>query len=124
MRQEAQPTDGLVVGGVEGSEGRAEGTLHLLVHGVVLVVGLQHRCVCDDSLSAECRDTRVLRRSGRRLTSVHDGGVAVEDQSALVQSRDGVQQVEGPQVPLTPAVKAENWTLTRKTMHDQQNPRN
>lgn len=34
-------------------------------------------------------------------TSVHDGGVAVEDQSALVQGRNRVEQVEGPQVPLS-----------------------
>lgn len=41
-------------------------------------------------------------------TSIHNGGVAVEDHSALVQGRDSVQEVEGPQVPLTPAVKAGN----------------
>lgn len=40
------------------------------------------------------------------LTSIHDGGAAVEDQPALVQSGDGVQELEGPQVPLKPAVKA------------------
>jgi len=45
-KQEVPPTNGLVVCSVEGPEGRAEGTLHLLVHGVVLIIGLQHRCVC------------------------------------------------------------------------------
>lgn len=35
------------------------------------------------------------------LTSINNGAVAVEDHSALVQGRDRVQQVEGPEVPLT-----------------------
>lgn len=35
------------------------------------------------------------------LTSINNGAVAVEDHSALVQGRDSVQQVEGPEVPLT-----------------------
>lgn len=47
-------------------------------------------------------------------TSIHNGGVAVEDQPALVQGRGSVQEVEGPQVPLTPAVKADNSTQHRR----------
>lgn len=50
---------------------------------------------------------------GGGRTSVHDGGTAVEHQVALVQRRDVVEQVEGPQVPLgPPAVKATNYRST------------
>lgn len=34
------------------------------------------------------------------FTSVDDGAVVVEDYSALVQSRNRVEEVEGPQIPL------------------------
>lgn len=34
------------------------------------------------------------------FTSIDDGAVVVEDYSALVQSRHGVQEVKGPQIPL------------------------
>lgn len=39
---EVQYTNGLVVCGVEGSEGRTKGTLHLLIHHVILIIGLEH----------------------------------------------------------------------------------
>lgn len=42
---EVVPTDGLVVRSVKGSEGGTKGTLHLLVHGIVLIISLQHGCV-------------------------------------------------------------------------------
>lgn len=38
-------------------------------------------------------------------TSVDDGAAVVEDDPALVQSRDCVQQVEGPQIPLRPGLR-------------------
>lgn len=43
------------------------------------------------------------------VTSIHDGGVTVENQSALVKSWNCAQEVKGLHVPLTPAVKAENF---------------
>lgn len=44
-KPEVLRTDGLVVSGIEGPEGRTEGTLHLLVHRIILFISLQHRCV-------------------------------------------------------------------------------
>lgn len=56
------------------------------------------------------------------LTSIHDGGAAVEDQPALVQSGDGVQELEGPQVPLKPAVKAHQSLYLLSTYRRHEGP--
>lgn len=37
-----EDTNGFIVGGIKGPEGRSEWTLHLLLHHVILIVGLQH----------------------------------------------------------------------------------
>lgn len=57
------------------------------------------------------------------LTSIHDGGVAVEDQPALVQSRDRVQQVKSPQVPLVLLSRIETGQMDRDRQTDTQTQR-
>lgn len=54
------------------------------------------------------------RRDVRRpklLTSVDDGAAVVEDDPALVQGGDGVEEVEGPQIPLKSPAKG-RFTLS------------
>lgn len=44
-------------------------------------------------------------------TSVDDGAAVVEDDPALVQGGDGVEEVEGPQIPLKTPTK-DRFTLS------------
>lgn len=59
--------------------------------------------------------SHMTQTTGEVRTSIHYGSIAVEDQPALVQSRDSVQEVEGPQVPLIPAVKARQTSSVPST---------
>lgn len=54
-------------------------------------------------MKIQAANQRKVQRGGGSggHTSVHDSGTTIEDQVALVQRWDMVEQVEGPQVPLT-----------------------
>lgn len=62
-------------------------TFHTLVLTVEGVVGLMPNNITHHA-------------SASLFTSIDDGAVVVEDYSALVQSRNGVEEVKGPQIPL------------------------
>ena len=77
---------------------------HLLLNQQPFIqTHLSHTCInCGAScrLHAKRSMLTTMHLSVSVFTSIYDGATVVEDYSALVESRNCVEEVEGPQIPL------------------------